>query len=247
MFTIGTECNPDAGSVIYGMSGDNVVMMNRRLTELRYLPETKSEDFDKNVLDAVHTFQKTAKLDESDMLTPDQLKLLYSESAPKSPDYNVLRLGFTGKDVEELQAKLASLGFYDGKTTGVYTQALEAAVKRFQKDKNLEDTGCVDPSTFELIREESRKASAKVGDQLIMKTKNAANDALANLGDAKTTTTSAAVAADNAQAENDNSAQNGIFIAGFAALFAGLLVVLGIVGIKKRKYLAEEEEAIRKF
>ena len=232
IFSRYAEENPNAGCIVYGMSGDSVAQVITRLKELRYLSSTVTEEFDDDVLEAVHLFQQTAGFELSDMLTPEQIELLLSEDAPKAPDYNVLRLGFEGDDVAELQSKLALLKYYDGKSSGIYTQALVEAVKKFQKDHNLPVTGVVDAETLELIESAAQLETSKVGDKLILKTASVANDALSHIADTPTKTT--ATSTDTDVPESTNQSQTGMLL-GFAGMFAALLALLIGIEVKKRK------------
>ena len=232
IFSRNAEENPNAGSIVYGMSGDSVAQVIARLKDLRYLSGTAGDEFNDDVLEAVHLFQQTAGFELSDMLTPEQLELLLSENAPKAPEYSVLKLGFSGDDVAELQAKLALLKYYDGKTSGVYTQALEEAVKRFQKDYNLPVTGIVDAETLEQIKSAAQHETTKAGDKMILKTATVANDALSHIADtpAKTTATST----DTDVPAGTDQSETGMLL-GFAGMFAALVALLIGIEVKKRK------------
>ncbi len=63
----------------------------------------------------------------------------------------LLTLGSTGEDVTQLQQKLARLGYYDGEMTGSYGDLTRAAVKAFQSDFALLQTGEADAQTQEMI------------------------------------------------------------------------------------------------
>lgn len=59
----------------------------------------------------------------------------------------VLTVGFTGKDVEELQGRLRHLGYYDGEITGKFDQKTKNAVTWFQWKFGLKADGIVGPKT----------------------------------------------------------------------------------------------------
>ena len=59
----------------------------------------------------------------------------------------VLTVGFTGKDVVELQGRLRYLGYYDGDITGVFDQKTKNAVTWFQWKFGLKADGIVGPKT----------------------------------------------------------------------------------------------------
>jgi peptidoglycan hydrolase-like protein with peptidoglycan-binding domain len=63
----------------------------------------------------------------------------------------ILRRGMRGKDVEELQNKLASLGYNVGPIDGIFGRLTEQAVIQFQKDNGLKVDGIVGPQTFDML------------------------------------------------------------------------------------------------
>lgn len=73
-----------------------------------------------------------------------------------TPTSNNLRLGSRGEKVKQLQRDLTSLG-YKLTADGIFGPKTEAAVKRFQRDKNLTVDGIVGPQTRAAI------AAAKAG------------------------------------------------------------------------------------
>lgn len=56
-----------------------------------------------------------------------------------------------GDDVEVLQQRLKTLGFYEGKVSGSFDAATAQAVKRFQTERNLTPNGLVGPATWESL------------------------------------------------------------------------------------------------
>jgi peptidoglycan hydrolase-like protein with peptidoglycan-binding domain len=58
----------------------------------------------------------------------------------------ILQSGVTGADVERLQGDLSRLG-YQIAVNGVFDEATENAVKKFQLDHNLTVDGIVGPAT----------------------------------------------------------------------------------------------------
>jgi len=67
-------------------------------------------------------------------------------TAPTTPTSNNLRLGSRGEAVKQLQRDLTGLG-YKLNADGVFGPKTDAAVKRFQRDKNLTADGIVGPKT----------------------------------------------------------------------------------------------------
>lgn len=231
IFNRNAKENPNAGSVVYGQSGAMVLKMQKRLIELRYLSGIVNEKFDDATLDAVNAYQEAAGLEKAKKMTAEQLEGLYAENAPKSPDFDTLKYGFTGDDVAQLQSRLAALKYYDGKTSGVYSQAVVAAVESFQKDFNLKVTGIADKETLDTVKTEAQRASSQVGEQLILQTATIADNALAGLADSKS-----AEIAITQQSQSDLIRT--AVVLGIVVVFAGFLTAVFVVELKKRKRLA---------
>ena len=64
-------------------------------------------------------------------------------AAVPSPDWTLLRKGFSGEDVAALQQDLLELHLYEGTVDGVFGDITEAALKAFQGKRGLEETGIV--------------------------------------------------------------------------------------------------------
>lgn len=62
-----------------------------------------------------------------------------------------LKLEISGADVVQLQRKLSSLGYLEGRADGFFNRDTELAVKRFQHDRGLKVTGVVDRETLNLL------------------------------------------------------------------------------------------------
>lgn len=63
----------------------------------------------------------------------------------------VYQYGDHGDAVTRIQQRLANLGYYKGKVSGNYLEGTRAAIKRFQKDYAVEQTGNVDSETNTLL------------------------------------------------------------------------------------------------
>lgn len=71
--------------------------------------------------------------------------------AEVSPIKRVLQLDAVGADVVQLQRKLRSLGYLEGRADGFFNNDTEVALKRFQHDKGLKATGMADRKTLDLL------------------------------------------------------------------------------------------------
>ncbi|MFC6020716.1 peptidoglycan-binding protein [Plantactinospora solaniradicis] len=83
------------------------------------------------------------------------------------PLYRLLRSGDTGDDVKEIEQNLAALGYTGYTVDKSYTSTTAAAVRRWQKDLGLVQTGVVDPAAVVLARAALRvtEVIAHLGDQ----------------------------------------------------------------------------------
>jgi peptidoglycan hydrolase-like protein with peptidoglycan-binding domain len=84
------------------------------------------------------------------------------------PLYRTLRPGVAdGPDVKEVEQNLAALGYTGFTVDETYTSATASAVRRWQQDLGLTETGTVDPSAVVLAHDAIRVATlrAALGDQ----------------------------------------------------------------------------------
>ena len=73
-----------------------------------------------------------------------------------------LKKGSTGSDVSALQKKLKKLGYYSGKIDGVFGDATESALKKFQKANGLKASGTTDSKTRAALAGKTKKAKLKL-------------------------------------------------------------------------------------
>ncbi|SIQ86332.1 MULTISPECIES: S41 family peptidase [unclassified Paenibacillus] len=103
-------------------------------------------------------------------LTPDGVWIHHEGIRPdiqvKPPAlYTVSRLSRSGEpqrdaiseDTKSLQAMLAGLGYKPGRTDGYYSEETAAAVKAFQRQSGLRETGSADPATQEKLEQAVRE------------------------------------------------------------------------------------------
>ena len=236
IFSKDAKVNPNADSVMFGDSGAKVTKLQKRLIELRYLSGVVNDKFDEATLAAVKEYQNNAGLEESDGLSADELEVLYSDEAVKSANYSTLRFGFSGDDVAQLQSRLASLKYYDGKTSGVYSKAVVSAVENFQKDFDLEVTGVADLATQDAIKTEAQRESTYVGEQFILQTATISDNALAGVAGGKSLELPAS-------RTNNNDFAKSLIIAGAALAIITLIIAIIVAEIKKK---AAVKRAVRR-
>ena len=84
------------------------------------------------------------------VLAEDEL-VLVSISAVEDTSYTALEYGMDSDAVTALQTKLQAFGYYTGNISGRYREGTREAVKAFQRDFNLDQTGVADHKTQELL------------------------------------------------------------------------------------------------
>ena len=85
------------------------------------------------------------------------LMILSAASAALADD-GILRPGDTGDEVKHIQEKLIELEYLEGEATGVYDEATEKAVRRFQQEHSLLQTGMADEVTRRILEAETMHA-----------------------------------------------------------------------------------------
>jgi len=73
-----------------------------------------------------------------------------SDGMPPQP-LRKLQVKSEGEDVYWLQMKLKELGYYTGTVTGTYYSGTKSAVKKFQKDAGIYQSGEADVKTLEAL------------------------------------------------------------------------------------------------
>ncbi len=186
---------PTPPSLQKGFKGSEAVRsLQKRLKELGYYSGSVDGDFGEATEKAVKEFQKANGLTADGKAGEKTLSKLNSKKAvsykeahatatpkrtatPKptatpnlSKDY-YLRKGDSGKRVETLQRRLIELGWLDGKVTGKFDDATDAAVRAFQKKTSgLWEDGVAGPETLRALYSSkaarTTKAAASIGETL---------------------------------------------------------------------------------
>ena len=79
------------------------------------------------------------------------LMLLLPAAGATEAGREPLKYGAQGERVVEVQKRLSELGYYTGKVSGNYLDGTQAAVKRFQKDYGMEETGILEEADETLL------------------------------------------------------------------------------------------------
>ena len=107
-----------------------------------------------------HTNFTTAALGSVSLPNPGEEKIVDMAKPDQTPQFikNTLRMGSRGVEVTHLQNVLYSKGYLDQtNVTGYFGTKTMRALKKFQKDNNLAQTGTLGPKTRILINQELNK------------------------------------------------------------------------------------------
>ncbi|MGB9763310.1 MAG: peptidoglycan-binding domain-containing protein [Minisyncoccia bacterium] len=151
-------------TLVLGMKDPEVFNLQKVLSEMPDIyPEGKITGvYDKATKIAVQRFQQKYGIRITGEVGPQTRQKLNELYGPKDVfniykfDVNkVLKLGMSGEDVKQLQLFLALDSGYnpEGKVTGVFDKTTEKAVKDFQKQYNIPQTGQVGKITASKINE----------------------------------------------------------------------------------------------
>ncbi len=86
------------------------------------------------------------------------LMMVLTAASAALADDGILRPGDRGEDVTKIQQKLIELEYLEGEASGTYDEATEAAVRWFQRDHFLLETGMADNVTRRLLETETEHA-----------------------------------------------------------------------------------------
>ena len=141
-----------------GSEGEEVLRLQNRLIELGYLTVTADGKFGANTKSAVKLFQKALGLSQTGVATVSLQEKLFMSSAPAysvsvtpppadaSSGYQALVRGDNNMAVQTLQNRLIQLGYLSGGADGKFGANTENAVKAFQAQMGLSQTGVASAS-----------------------------------------------------------------------------------------------------
>lgn len=92
--------------------------------------------------------------DNGDDSNPEPVDMMEEEELEEDDEIlqgRMLRIGDQGDDVLALQTRMKDLGYYTGKLSGRFDDATQEAVKKFQADYDLEETGVADMRTLSIL------------------------------------------------------------------------------------------------
>ena len=128
-----------------GSSGEDVLDLQYRLSDLGYYDGEFSGEYDVTVIGAVKHLQKDLGLSQNGISSAELLELIYSEDAPISSGEITLAEGKSGPAVKKLQSALNQLGIYNGDIDSVYDLDVTEAVRQFQLLAGYTPDGIANP------------------------------------------------------------------------------------------------------
>ena len=129
----------------YGMTGEEVSQLQLQLAKLGYYDGEITGSYGDLTKAAVKAFQVDFSLLQTGEADAETQELIFST------EHRPLRLGSVGEDVRQLQIRLSTLGYYEGKISGTYLPATQEAVALFQQCAGEESTGLADVDTLFLV------------------------------------------------------------------------------------------------
>lgn len=171
---------PTSSALRLGSKGDRVRSVQSRLKTLGYLTGAVDGDFGEATEKALKAFQRRNNLTPDGVVGQATIAKLNSPNAvraqptasptpratatPRINPNTYLKLGDSGSEVRKMQSRLIELGYLDGKATGYFNEATEAAVIAFQKRNVSYSDGIAGPLTLKaLYSSNARRASSFAG------------------------------------------------------------------------------------
>ncbi len=140
-----------------GSTGPAVLRLQQRLTELGYYQSSMDSFCRTEDVAAIRAFQRMNRLDVDGVAGYDTQVALYKSTAimdngqmagSQVTANTTLQKGMTGAAVQELQERLITLGYLNGKADGIYGTDTAEAVYNFQKRSGLARDGKAGPKTL---------------------------------------------------------------------------------------------------
>ncbi|MDB2076557.1 peptidoglycan-binding protein [Clostridium paraputrificum] len=144
----GNPSTPYPGyAVKKGSTGSTVTQVQKRLN---YLGFTLSADnsFGPATDSAVRNFQRSRGISVDGSVGPTTWNYLFNRTFKPSYPGHAVKKGSTGATVITVQARLNQLGYNLGAPDGSFGPATDAAVRSFQRSRNLSIDGSCGPATW---------------------------------------------------------------------------------------------------
>jgi peptidoglycan hydrolase-like protein with peptidoglycan-binding domain len=142
------------GTLRLNDTGEQVSVLQRRLTELGYFSGPVTGTFGPLTQTSVISFQQATGLTADGIVGAGTADALRRATVPQTPTVrppdpvpsaNLLRKGDTGTRVADLQSRLRLLRYYNGSVNGNFGQNTEDAVRAFQRAQGLPEDGVAGP------------------------------------------------------------------------------------------------------
>ena len=148
-----------ATEYLVGMAPDEIQRLENRLNALGYLTSDADQAFDAETRQAIQTFQQANGLEVTGEANEETLALLEGDGALSRQDYlrrftqsyqemEPLKKGDINNQVQLAQRRLIEYGYFNGSADGVFGDATQMAVERFQMVNGLSITGVADGMTL---------------------------------------------------------------------------------------------------
>ena len=150
------------GGIIYakGNRGTVIVSLQKKLNKLGYLSGSIDGVYGTDTVQAVKKLQKKYNIPLSGAVDEATWEVLSNtEEKKKVGTAPIYAKGDRGKNVEWLQKKLKMIEYLDGGIDAIYGEDTARAVKSFQVDEGLSDTGAVDKETLDRLNEKYETVS----------------------------------------------------------------------------------------
>ena len=151
-------CAAGAAEPAAGMSAEEIGSLESRLNALGYLASAPDGAFDADTQLALESFQQANGLDVTGQPDRATLDKLNGEAVSRQDylrrfteayqDMAPLKNGDISNQVQTMQRRLKELGYFSGGADGVFGDATQTAVERFQMVNGLEVTGVADGMTL---------------------------------------------------------------------------------------------------
>ncbi len=134
-----------------GSKGPEVIELQQKLVENGYLDEKYLTGFyGPNTVEAVKKYQKENGIKQTGVVAEKTIEALFLKR--ELDPTIVMKKGDESANVKLLQQVLSDMGYLaEDKVTGYYGDVTEAAVKKFQKENGISQTGTVAKLTIEKI------------------------------------------------------------------------------------------------
>lgn len=156
---VNAHAEPVKTEYLVDMQPDEVYALEQRLGELGYLPVDFDEVYDADTRLAIESFQQANQLEVTGSVNDVMMKKLNGDQAISKQDYlhkfseqyaemTPLKNGNINSDVSALQKKLKEYGYFTDACDGVFGDATQLAVEKFQAVNGLTVTGIANGATM---------------------------------------------------------------------------------------------------